>query len=289
MPEPTKPVATAQPASQPSATEPPVQQPVEQKPEEQVAEVSDRTKEQFDKLLENNQRLFEANELLQQELVKRQQAAQTFQPIQQPPTQQTPQQVNPNDFVEVDEYGNKFVNEVKLQTAINTLNDKATRAEQVVQNYIQNAEQREIDRQNKEAYASYPELDPTDKDFNPEFSDFTRAVIYDSLINSHRYDGRGLSFKEAADLVKSRTGGNQKVEEKIEEKEETSKADEAQEAKEQGSLEPVTQPQGQTAGPDEDLEQLRQITRLGGTNSDRAIAQRLTRIPHVRKASEEEA
>lgn len=287
MAEPTKPAATAQEASQPPAVpEVPPVQPAE--PVVPAQDVSDRTKEQFDKLLESNQRLFDANETLREELTKRQQAAQTFQPIQQPVQQ--PQQVNPNDFIEVDEYGQRVINEVKLQEAINTVNQRATRAEQVVQNYIQSSEQREIDKQNKEAFATYPELNPASPSFDPEFSDFTRAVIYDSLINSYRYGGKGLSFKEGADLVKSKMGGGQKVEETSEGKEEAKEAEVAQEAKEQGSLTPAATPsQGQPAAQEQDLEDLRQITRLGGSDGARAIALRLTKIPHVRKASEEEA
>lgn len=281
---------TAQP--QQPAGEP--QTPIEQPQGELPTDISKRTQEQFDKLLDSNQKLFQANELLRQEMVKRNEANAVFQSINQPVQQPAVQPVNPQDFMEVDEYGVKFVNEIKLQGAISAINERATKAERVVQNYIQGAEQREIDRQNKEAFVTYPELNPTSQNFDKPLSDFTRAVIYDSLINPQSYGGRNLTFKEAADLVKSRIATGEKVttteETVVENKPKEVSAQVAQEQKEQGSLAAAGQGQPQrTMSAEEDLETLRQMTRLGGANSDRAIIERLKRIPeHMRKASEEE-
>jgi hypothetical protein len=87
QPEPVVPAPVAQPAPavQPVAQPQPVQPAIVSEPAPVLpASAPDRTKEQFEKLLESNQRLFQANELLRQEMLKRQQSTQTFEPIQRP-------------------------------------------------------------------------------------------------------------------------------------------------------------------------------------------------------------
>lgn len=169
-----------------------------------IPETNERTQEQFQKLLESNKKLYQANETLRQEMIQRAAAQQQFAPIQQPPVQNTQQPVNPQDFIEVDPYtGERAINEGKLSAALQEVNARASRAEAAVQQYVQTSEQREVDRQNREAFASYPELNPTGGRFNTLFSNQTRAAIYDSLVNPQDYGGKPLSFKDAADFVKA--------------------------------------------------------------------------------------
>lgn len=308
MPEPTKPgvvaetvpaqqqpvpvvasVESAVPQAQPVQT---VSQPAQVLP----GEASGRTKEQFDKLLESNRRmsenvekLFEVNELLRQESLRRGESSQTFQPIQAV-RQPVQQQVNPNDFIEVDANGEKFLNEAKLQEAVRSINERASRAESTVQSYIQAAQDRETAREEKEAYSIYPELDPKSAQFDIRFADFTRAVIQDSLINPQQYGGRNLSFKEAGDLVTSRTAKQQPVvvnEPIAQPKPAVAVSEATQEVKEQASLAAVSQPQGQPKPQVYNLADLREMTRVGkGTDGDRAIAIRLQNVDHVRTAEE---
>ena len=159
----------------------------------------ERTREQFEKLIDSNKRLFESNKMLAQELQQRNQIAQTFAPIQNVP-QPRPAQVNPQDFVEVDPVtGESSVNVERMKTHIEEINQRANRAEQAVQSYIKTSEEREIDRQNREAFGSYPELNPNDdKTFNVGFNKQVRGVLFDSMYNSSDYGGRPLTFKEAA-------------------------------------------------------------------------------------------
>lgn len=302
MPEPIKP-KVAQAVSQPAQPAPtvPASQPVAEAAPAAPAPVapavvesplpgaSDRTTEQFDKLLESNQRLYDANEQLSQELSRRAQATQTFQPIQQPVAQTEAPKVG--DFTETNPLtGEQSINVDKFNASMKTFAERTSRAEQAVNSYIQTSEQREIDRQNKEAFAAHPELDPKSTKFDAQLSDLTRAVIYDSLINEQRYGGKPLSFKESADFVKSKMAGSQTpapVQAQPDVKP-TAQAQATQEAKEQGSLSAVGSSQPVTE-PEVTLDQLRQMTRQGGPQSDQAIMARLANIDHTRKTSEEEA
>lgn len=272
----------SQQASQ-AKVEQPVQQPEVKTETTLPSGTSERTTEQFDKLLDSNKRLFETNQLLRQELDKRTQSAEVFRPIQQPNVQQ----VNPNDFMEVDEYGNKFVNEVKLQGAIENVNSQVVNTQRVMQEYIQAAEQREIDRQENEAFVAHPELNPNKTSFDSQLSDFTRALIYDSLINPQAYGGKSLTFKQAADVVKSRIDKGEKpktMDETVAKNQSVQTEGSAQEAKEQGSLAATGQSQAPARAQQQeaDLEELRTRTKIGtGPDSTWAIAQRLQNVDHV--------
>jgi hypothetical protein len=210
--EPVAPQAPAAVQQQPAPT-----------PQPTPAQQNDRTNEQFQKLLDSNKRLYEANELLKQEVSKRTQPQVPQAPVQQYPQYpqqqaqypqyqqpqaqypqvQQPSQVNVQDFVEYDQEGNPYINEKRLQSRIDEVNQMAKQAVSKVDTFIQSAEQREMQRQETEAFNSYPELNPYDQRYDTRFSNQARAVIYDSLINPQDYNGRSLSFKEAADYVKS--------------------------------------------------------------------------------------
>jgi hypothetical protein len=244
------------------------------------------------KLLESNKRLYEANELLRQEMVKRNQSNQTFAPIQQPaappvpqaPGQQTPvRQPDPKDFIETDpQTGERYINESRLQTAFDELRKEATQANTTVQQYIQTAEQREVDRQNREAFNSYPELNPQSDTFNYGFHQQVRGILYDSMINSHEYKGKALSFKEAADFVKSQYPAAQPAPVPAPAPAVTPEHAQAQQTlKEQASSSATGQPPAQARqsySEDADLQNLRMQTRRG---SDEALAQRLVHTPHI--------
>ena len=306
MPEPiTTEVAPSAPAQaapvtpvQPAVAPTPVAPAPVQAPAQLPTEASERTREQFDKLLDNNKKLYDTVEVMRQELERRNQAQQVFQPVQQAQPARQQQLPNAQDYVERDPVtGEEFVNTERLNASIKELNERASRAEQAISNYIQTNEQREVERQNKEAFSSHPELDPKSPNFDAQFSDFTRAVIYDSLINEYRYGGRPLSFKEAADLVKTRTtpGGQApttvtQVSTPAAQAAQVVQPDATQEAKEQGSLAATGTPQREPSTQGQvSLEELRHITRASGADSDRAIALRLQHIDHTRNTSEEEA
>jgi hypothetical protein len=170
--------------------------------------VSDRTKENFDKLTESNRKLLEANQILESELSKRTVAETQMAPITQPaPTQQP----DVSQFVDVDPLtGERFVNEVKLQQAIAQANDRALKAEQQIRTYIDTQQQKEVRRQEEEAYQAYPQLKPNDlANFDRDLSKMTQMYALDSMMNPSDYGNRTLSFKEAADLAYKRLHGEQ--------------------------------------------------------------------------------
>lgn len=274
----------AQPAPQPvaQAAPEPVVQPAVQSA---IQPESDRTTEQFNKLIDSNKRLFEANELLHQELQNRTTTGQTFAPIQQ--TQ--PTQVNPEDFIETDDEGQQFINQDKLKGRLQEVQERASRAEAAVQNYIQNSEQREIQKQNDEAFKAYPALNPNSGNFDLEMHKQTRALIYDSLINPQDYGGRSLTFREAADRVKGPEGiiENKSATGESGEEPAPQPSKEGQTLKEQGSLAASGQPQPAVAqaADEADRQGLVAATRQGDTW---ALAQRLVNTDHVKPPEEPE-
>lgn len=279
---PVAPVAPATPA--PVVTE---QQPVGGLP----TETRDRTREQFEKLLDNNRRLFEANEVLRRQMDQRNNANQTFDPIQR--VTQTPQgaspQINPADFVETDPVtGATYVNTDKMSAQWTEIQKRATRAEQAIQSYIQTNEQREIDRQNKEAFTAYPELDPLNPKFDQSMHKLVRGALYDSMNFADENGGKPFTFKEAADWVRAQfpkpamTPSPTTTETAQATAQAAQAAQEAQALKEQSAAAAVSQPRGKVEISDaEELERLRYLTRYEG--NDDALARRIANTDHVRK------
>ncbi len=238
----------------------------------------EKTKEQFDKLLDSNRRLYESNETLRRQILAREQSERTFNPIQQVPTAPT-QTVKAADFVEVDPVsGESFINTDKMKGKMEEINQRASRAEQAIQGYIKTAEQREIERQSNETFAVYPELNPANREkFNEGFNKQVRGILIDSMYNPSEYGGQPLTFKAAADAVKSL---NQPTSTQPEPKKEDKKDDKkAQENKVQSSAQVPSQP-GNLPEPtfDAKLQELRVKTRYG---SDEALAERLKATEHI--------
>jgi len=292
-----QPVQPAQQPIQPVAPvsvqpELPAQQPVPQAPVQVVSEqpqvvqrpveTEDKTRygQEMDKLKEHNRRLFETNQLLQTEIQRRMQFNQQFAPIQQQGQVVPQQQLNEEDFVTIDPLtGDRFIDEPKLRQALTQARQEATTARTVVQNYINSSEQREVQRQEKETFAVYPELNPNSQNFNANMSNQASALIFHSLVAPQNYGGRPLTFLEAANIV---TGGQQKgvpqlqpVQQKAQQQ-----GSQAQEAKEQASVTLQSQPQQVLPSNNPELETLRMRTRLG---DEEALAKRILNTDHVMK------
>lgn len=280
-----EPVVTSAPVAQ----TPPASVPTPAAPASLPSDTRDRTKEQFDKLLDSNRRLFEANELLRREMSQRTTAQQTYAPIQQTPQPVPQQQVNPADFVETDPTtGEQYINTQKMTARLNEVNARASRTEQAVKNYIKTAEEREIERQSKETYTVYPELNPgTASALNPKFDEKfnkqVRGVLLDSMYNPNDYGGRPLSFKEAADFVKATNPTAQPqpapTPTKKEKEAQAAATAASQDLKTQGSVQVPSQPQNAPQPVnDEELQRLRMKTRLGDSE---ALAKRLINTEHI--------
>ena len=250
------------------------------------ADISQRTSEQFDKLKDSNNRLYEANKILRDELTRKAMVEQQFAPVQQ--VQQT-QQPNIADFITNDPVtGEQFVDNSKLQKVIAETNQRATKAEVAVQSYIKQQQYMEEQKQTEEAYKNFPQLNPSVPDkFDTELSKRTRTLLLDSMMNPVDYGGRPLSFREAAELANGDLS-------KIRPMKQTSQAPEQASAKTQQQEDSVAKEQAGLAAqgtssasqppavsPDEDLTNLRLLSRKGGKVGDWAIAQRLSKIPHT--------
>lgn len=248
-----------------------------------------RVREQFEKLLESNRRLMEANLALESEKKQRVDANKTFAPIQTPTP--TPAQVNAEDFVEIDPAtGERFLNEAKLQQKINEVNEIARTTANKFESYIQNAEQRESQRQEQETYQAYPELDPgpwnADK-FDRELHKLTRSILTDSYVNPVDYGNRNLSFKEAADIAASKLRGTQTPVVTAQAPAPAPENDGGLKDQASASVPSQPAPQARASQADEaELTNLRMATRYG---SDEALAQRILATDHAFRDRAEEA
>jgi hypothetical protein len=273
-------------SAQPTGGQVPPQAPAQAQPAQPTdAVVTDnpRTKEQFEKLTDTNQRLAQTNDLLRQELQRldatRQQSNQQFSSVQQvPPAQGQPSALpKVEDYIDIDANGNRFVNEAKFNKAIQDIYQKASKAEEVATTYVQAAQQNEVARQEREAFSAYPSLNPRGGQFDPRFSQQTRAIVYDSMINPQDYGGRPLGFKEAADFVQESTGGAKAAPQATIPTPTVNEANQVQ--KEQAAASAPSVPQQATANVDAEAEHQRQVmgTRLG---IDDALVARLAQSPH---------
>lgn len=296
--EPVVQTAPVQPAPQPVAIapEPVASAPVPQaqapvvsaQPAPLPDDAADRTRQQFEKLIDSNRRLFEQNEALRRQ-AEQQNVARTQQ--QQP-------QINPNDFVFTDpNTGEKLIDESRLKARLEELSSSKSEVEQLkqaFQGYVTATQKQEVDRQEKETYTSYPELNPQSANFDSTFNKLVRATLTDSFYAQEDYGGRALSFKEAADAVRAiyPNKNTQPVSAQPTAEEQAAVAAAAQQAqnvREQGSAQAVSQPRAQVQADSADeaeVENLKYRTRY--LNDTNALAERLKHTEHILPKDAEE-
>lgn len=232
---------------------------------------SDRTREQFDKLRDSNSTLNSQVTNLQKQL----EAARAPAPASKAPV--VPDQIDLNSFVEVDPKTNeRFINETKLNTAINNLQSQTTKAESTIQNYIKTNEDRRIEQQKEDAFTSHPELRPESDKFDKKFYKTVRAVLYDSMMNADEY-GKTLSLKEAADYVRQEVI-NTSPQAAMPEAEKAAKPGVSDAKANAGTMVPSVPQNAPQPTYSEDLKILRLATRQGSTD---ALAQRILATDHV--------
>ena len=163
----------------------------------------------------------------------------------------------------VDPNGNIDIN--GLNNAIYSAQQRAANAEQTVQRWIE-------DQQTQEAHKAHPELNPNADKFDPVLHKKTRALLMDSMLNPGDYNGRALTYKQAADLAKGVTLQAIADAEKVG----AQKAIENLTPKEQASLEATGRSDRRTQV--DSFESLRVRTRKGDKT---AIMERLKNIPEV--------
>lgn len=272
--------------SEPTTSEPvvvaPAQEPVAPVAPTLPDNTRDRTTEQFQKLLDSNQKLFQEVQALRAERAQAPQSAPQFVP--QP--QQQPQVPNdPDDFTVIDPLtGEKLINEKKLRDQLTRNASTTQQLQQTIASLKNEIEQREIERNNNEAWAAYPELNPQAENYDREFSTEVRRIAQDALFNPDDYGGRPLSYKQAADLARQKMAPKAPVKSDAELKAELTKAEEEAKkvVKEQSSTDVPAQrgPQTrETMESQDELERLKYRTRY--LNDDNALAERLKHTPHI--------
>lgn len=173
----------------------------------QAEPMKERTQENFEKLLDSNNRLFQqnqANNVLIQQLLAQQQRIAAQQAPQQPVTIPQPGKMDVASFITKDpQTGEEYIDRQKMQDTLTSISQRAIKAEETSQQFMQAAQQQEKIRQEREAFNTYPELNPQAQNYDRLFNRHTRAIITDSYLNQEDYGGRPLTFKEAADLYRA--------------------------------------------------------------------------------------
>lgn len=264
-------------------------------------QASERTREQFNKLLEENRRLKQEKDQRKygssvfdefrpgQVEPQPQQVGQPLgnQPVQPPffppysPTQ-VPQQFGvlpPNQVQDltkqfVDQNGN--VDIAGLNQALNNANREAMVARQQAQIASQQAQQAtqrittyEEDQQVREAHSKFPEIDPLNKEgkFDPNMFEAVKARLL-----SNMYSGKKETLVEAAQAIASLRGPAPVNTAKVEE-EAVEKYKQAQQARNQGPFETSIG----SAREEVSFDKAREITRKGGIDNP-ALDERLRRV-----------
>ena len=213
--------------------------PPETKGEALPEEASERTKQEFEKLQEK----------LREERARREYLEvvfQSMQPQKQPEVAPVidPETGLPNEQVLTD-----------VQKQAYEANKRAERAEQAVQGYLKEQEDRAV-------YAKYPELNPASDKHDKKLHAEVRSRLLDSMLNPNDYGGKELSFMEAVEMVKGITPSAVEAAKK----EGAEQAIKEIESKEQASLEATGTP-GRRTELATDLEELRKRTRKGDINA----------------------
>ena len=156
-------------------------------------EAKERTKRVVDEAL-SKAKTYETQ--LKEERARREYYESMFQSLQPKPTPAPitpvidPETGLPNESVLTD-----------IQRKASAAEERATRAEQAIQSY-------QYDQENRAVYAQFPELDPNKDTHDKTLHIEVRKVMIDSLTNPQDYGGKELSFMEAAQLMKDKLGAN---------------------------------------------------------------------------------
>ena len=232
------------------------QQQAEVEPERETSEeglpeeTSERTKREFDKLTGSNKDLAEQ---LRDERVRREYYESLFNSMKQPEPEPNPI-IDPNTGLPSEQ----VLTDIQKKTL--EASQRAERAEQAIQNI-------EREQENRTVYAKYPELNPDGESFNKDLHVLTRSIALQSMVSPADFDGKQLSFMEAATQAKKMLG--------LEKEQVIKETIEGLEPKEQGSLEA----QGSSGRRQtDDLDELRRISRRPGDAGQEARIKRFQKL-----------
>jgi hypothetical protein len=181
-------------------------------------EVSERTKEQFEKLTEKNKELAQKLELLEK-------VNQTEEPKISALERLRPQgqkEVQPEipEEEEVDETfsdENGYIDEARLNNRINSkakvAEEKAKLAQQKAEEAIRRIEEYEIGNEKKQVHSEFPEIDPYSPKFNPELYDQVSKDMLWNLVNVGKEDFYGTTAKIVSQFRQKNAGVEQQQQE----------------------------------------------------------------------------
>lgn len=171
-------------------------------------QASEKTRQQFEKLKEHNRKLKEQLDQLSQGGKKRPSLVDELYPQmqRQQPFSNQPAEI-PTASSLVDENG--YVDMQALNNKLESLNVQAQQARDEAMQARQQVERYEHNKETRDAYKEYPQLDPDNADFDPAFYDLVKKHIvgqmYESgrgsILEASRAIGRlaGVSAKKAQD------------------------------------------------------------------------------------------
>ena len=218
--------------------------PSENKPEEDSLpdEVSDRTKEQFDKLKEKNREMAQRLEAFErpQSNEPKLSALERLRPQVQPVTPEVPTQVEEQEESLADENG--YLDEARLKKGLDDskrraqeAEQRAAKAEQTANESMRRIEEYEVGNEKKRVHSSFPEIDPYSDKFTPELYDQVSKDMLWNLVNSGKEDFYGTTEKVVSQY-RSRSGN---AEQNQEQQDQTNRAkQEVQDPGRSGSITP---------------------------------------------------
>ena len=154
---------------------------------------SERTTEQFDKLKTQ----------LREERAQREKVEGTFRDYYSSTQQSANKQTEATQAIVDPDTG--LIDE----KALNALQGDTQKALKEAQEALQASKQSAQAAEEREAFATHPELDRNDDSFDNELHVKTRRILTDAMLNPNDYGGRQLSFKQAADIAKGLGGAKE--------------------------------------------------------------------------------
>jgi len=185
--------------------------PSENKPEVEDSlpdEVSDRTKEQFEKLKEKNKELAQKLEILEkvnQPEEPKISALDRLRPTSQPVISE-PVKPEEDDQL-IDENG--YIDEAhlkKVQSKAKDAEEKARIAQQKADEAMRRIEEYEVTQEKKRVHSDFPEIDPYSPKFNKEIYDQVSKDMLWNLVNVGKEDFYGSTQKVVQRYRDSQTG-----------------------------------------------------------------------------------
>lgn len=222
--------------------------PSENKPDSEDSlpeEVSDRTKEQFEKLKETNKELARKLELLEKVNITEEPKLSALERLKNPSqkvvTPTLPVETPEEDEQLIDENG--YIDEARLKKGLDDSKRKAKEAEEKARKAQEQAdaamrriEEYEIGSEKKRVHSDFPEIDPYSEKFNPKLYDQVSKDMLWNLVNVGKEDFYGTTAKVVGEYRQSLTGQQQIEQQKADQTEKLKQ--EVQEPSRSGSVTP---------------------------------------------------